>query len=599
MDDANHDAKFDDATLLRRFIATRDQPAFAQLVRRHVDLVYSAARRQLHDDAAAQDVTQQVFVLLAEKAPAIRDGEAVAGWLLVTTRYVALNSIRSEARRRRHEREAAVMQHERQSEPSPAWDQVAPMLDEAVARLKREDRDALALRYFQGRSVADVAAALGVSQDAAQKRLSRALEKLRELFARRGVTTSAEALSSVLLANALIVAPATLGTTVAGAALSTAAAATTTATTATTATGVASGSAKGAVAIMAAAKTKLVAASVAGVMLVGVTGTIAYQQLRTPSGKARQVRVDPATTANRAGGGQGNLALVPAESYAMNPPWRKAFDAVYMLDPSQTIKHVPPPFIPERLNFYLTTVGEEQARSIPKGADAIILTQDANGLRGQTWRFGGPFDVNDVLRSAVGVSPQEVDLPPEVRRLRTAGDWVFRDGTTSDQRMAAFGQYISARLTKPYTVTRQPLERDVIVVAGKFEFRELEEFAATTRPTTAPARRPRTPTLHLFAERMNDDRDGSGGGGGGVRNALERVGDVTGYPLVYDTPLDAAANQFNYRHHRSFLQLEQDRGDKLAPQDKVDQLLANVAKQTSLTITRERRTIPIWVVKPG
>src|SRR5688500_12211925 len=145
----------------------------------------------MRDDAAAQDVTQQVFVLLAEKAATIRNGEAVAGWLLVTTRYVTLNSMRAEARRRRHECEAAVMQHERQADASPksqpAWEQVAPMLDEVVGKLKREDRDALALRYFQSRSVADVAAAMGVSQEAAQKRLSRAIERLRDIFARRGV----------------------------------------------------------------------------------------------------------------------------------------------------------------------------------------------------------------------------------------------------------------------------------------------------------------------------------------------------------------------------------------------------------------------------
>src|SRR5688572_4987729 len=246
--DAADNAAADDATLLRGFTATRDQHAFAMLVRRYVDLVYSAARRQVRDDAMAQDVTQQVFVTLADKARTIRDGEAVAGWLLVTTRYVALNSLRTEARRRRHEREAAVMQQKRQAgDAGPAWDQVGPLLDEVVGKLKTEDRDALALRYFQGRSVADVAAALGVSHDAAQKRLSRAVERLRELFARRGVTTSADALSSMLMANALIVAPAALGTSVAGAALSTAAAA-------AASGGVAGGSAKGAVAIMAVAK---------------------------------------------------------------------------------------------------------------------------------------------------------------------------------------------------------------------------------------------------------------------------------------------------------------------------------------------------------
>src|SRR6185295_8683269 len=111
--------------------------------------------RQVKDATLAEDVTQGVFVLLAEKARTIRDGEALAGWLLVTTRLVALNALRSEARRRRHENEAAAMKRaaaDAYESDDPAWKSVGPVLDEAIGRLRREDRDALALRYFQGRS---------------------------------------------------------------------------------------------------------------------------------------------------------------------------------------------------------------------------------------------------------------------------------------------------------------------------------------------------------------------------------------------------------------------------------------------------------------
>ncbi|MEA2734673.1 MAG: hypothetical protein QOE14_1124, partial [Humisphaera sp.] len=350
----------DDSRLLHQFIATRDEPSFAALVRRYVDLVYSAARRQMRDDAAAQDVTQHVFVLLAAKARAIRDGEALAGWLLVTTRFVALNTLRSEARRRRHEREAAVMHENLKSQGTPAWEQVGPMLDEAVGKLKREDRDALALRYFQERSVADVAAALGVSQETAQKRVTRAIERLRDLFARRGVTTSAEALSSVMMANALIVAPAALGTSVAGTALTSAAA---------------GGAAKGAVTIMAIAKTKLAAVSVAAVMLVGVTGTIAYQTLRTPGGKSRQVRVDPATTTQA----PSTATVVVTFNTPVDLAARTRFDQRYMLAPGETIKRVPPPFMPERLTFYRMTAGQGQVDAIPKGPDAMVINHGPKG----------------------------------------------------------------------------------------------------------------------------------------------------------------------------------------------------------------------------
>ena len=184
--------------LLRQFQATRDQRAFAELVAQYVDLVYSAARRQARCPDLADEVTQQVFVTLAQKAATIRQGEALAGWLLATTRFVALNALRADARRKFHEREAAAMKQQSDDPSDPRWHQINDLLDEAVARLKREDRDALALRFFQGRSIADVAAALGISVEAAQKRVTRAVGRLRELFAARGITTSEDALGPLL-----------------------------------------------------------------------------------------------------------------------------------------------------------------------------------------------------------------------------------------------------------------------------------------------------------------------------------------------------------------------------------------------------------------
>src|SRR5690242_13113518 len=112
----------DDPALLRKFVSERCEAAFGQLVRRHVDLVYSSARRQVRDPALAEDVTQEVFVTLATKANSIRDGEALAGWLLVTTRFVSLNLLRSNERRRRHEHEAGEMQlQQRSDDESPMW----------------------------------------------------------------------------------------------------------------------------------------------------------------------------------------------------------------------------------------------------------------------------------------------------------------------------------------------------------------------------------------------------------------------------------------------------------------------------------------------
>jgi RNA polymerase sigma factor (sigma-70 family) len=565
-----------DSALLRQFLATRDQRAFAELARRHVDLVYSAARRQVRNDSAtAQDITQQVFVLLAEKAGTIRDGEAVAGWLLVTTRYVALNWLRTEGRRRRHEREAAVMHEQQRAGDTPAWETVGPMLDEVVAKLKREDRDALALRYFQGRSVADVAVALGVSQEAAQKRLSRAIDRLREMFARRGVTTSADALSSVLMANALIVAPAALGTSVAGAALSGAAAA----------TGATSSAAKGAVTIMAIAKTKVAAASVAAVLLVGVTGTIAYQQIRTPGGRSRQVKVDPAATTQSPAISGGTLTF---ESFnpttTTNPAWRARFDELYLLAPGETMKRVHTPFVPERLTYYQLTSGTGQVQAIPKGPDAMLLTQGPpQGLKTQSMMFGGSQDVRGVLRDVVGIAPQETDLPRDILRRNLPGDWVVRESSPVAERMAAFTQLLSQQIGRTYRSEVRPLEREVIVVRGTYAYRPLpdvpeEQYGAT---------------IHFYVGQPEKKPSGFGGSGGAFRGLFAHLGDLSGRQIIIETELPSRGAG-SYKDHASVQPFHRKEMDAAT----LDLLLANVEKQTSFELKRERRVVPTWVFTP-
>jgi RNA polymerase sigma factor (sigma-70 family) len=216
----------DDRQLLRRYAAGHSEAAFGELVARHVNLVYSAALRQTNGDAhLAQDVAQLVFADLARKAGSISANVVLAGWLHRATRYAA-NQIRRTDHRRRVREQEAVLMNAIQSESPRDWEQIRPMLDEALDRLSREDRDALLLRYFEQRSLAEVGAAIGSNEDAARKRVSRALEKLREFFGKRGVTTTAAALTTVISANAVQIAPAGLAATLTSASLAGAAAGT-------------------------------------------------------------------------------------------------------------------------------------------------------------------------------------------------------------------------------------------------------------------------------------------------------------------------------------------------------------------------------------
>lgn len=197
--------------LLQEFARNGSQPAFAALVARHVNMVYSAARREV-GDGLADDVTQAVFIVLVQKAARLREDVVLAGWLFNVVRYAAASARRAERRRKFHElRAASAAASIRQAENThDAWNEVAPLLNRAVNSLPARDRDVIVLRYLEGRSLADVGTAMGVSEGAAKVRLSRAVAKLRSYFARRGgVTLSADALGAILLERAISAAPPT------------------------------------------------------------------------------------------------------------------------------------------------------------------------------------------------------------------------------------------------------------------------------------------------------------------------------------------------------------------------------------------------------
>jgi RNA polymerase sigma factor (sigma-70 family) len=212
-----------DSELLRRFAKTNAEEAFAELVKRHVNLVYSAALRQVNGDAhLAQDVAQTVFADLARKAGALSRRETLTGWLYTSTHYAAAKIARTENRRR--DREEKFMRepiHETAPDASRAeafaearadWERLRPALDNAMHELKETDREAILLRYFENRAFGEVGAKLGLNENAARMRVERALEKLRGIFTKRGITT-ATALASVISANAVQIAPANLAAT--------------------------------------------------------------------------------------------------------------------------------------------------------------------------------------------------------------------------------------------------------------------------------------------------------------------------------------------------------------------------------------------------
>jgi RNA polymerase sigma factor (sigma-70 family) len=196
-----------DQQLLRQYAERRSETAFAELVRRHVDLIYSAALRMVCDSHLAQDVTQSVFIALAKNAGQLTDRPVLSGWLHRTAQNIASQTVRTDVRRRVREQEAAVMNELLATAPDHDWKQIAPQLDDALSELSEPDRDALLLRYFEKKSAHEMAQRFGISDEAAQKRVNRAVERLRESFSKRGLTIGAGGLVVVISANAVQAAP--------------------------------------------------------------------------------------------------------------------------------------------------------------------------------------------------------------------------------------------------------------------------------------------------------------------------------------------------------------------------------------------------------
>src|ERR1017187_5370541 len=223
-----------DQQLLSDYAGQRTETAFAELVRRHVDFVYSAAVRMVRDAHLAEDVTQTVFVALAQNAQSLMDRPVLSSWLHRTAQNLAANVVRTDVRRRIREQEAATMNE--LIAPDASWEHIAPQLDAALGELTEPDRDALLLRYFERKSAQEMAQILGISDEAAQKRVTRAVERLREFFAKRGVTVGAGGLVILISANAVQSAPAGLTVAISAAALAGTAVSTSTIIAATTKT---------------------------------------------------------------------------------------------------------------------------------------------------------------------------------------------------------------------------------------------------------------------------------------------------------------------------------------------------------------------------
>jgi RNA polymerase sigma factor (sigma-70 family) len=257
-----------DADLLEQYARENSGAAFTALVERHIGLVHSVAFRHTANPQHAQDITQAVFIILARKAPLHRK-TVLPGWLYHTARLTAANFQRAETSRIRREQEAFMQSTIQETAPDALWAELSPLLDEAMSRLGTTDRDALVLRYFQNKSLSEVGASMGLEERTAQKRMTRAIEKLRKFFAQRGVTLTATAIAGAVSANSVQATPVALVKIISAIAVAKGAAATTSTLTLV----------KGALKIMA--WTKMKTTIIAGVGIFLAIGTTAIVVIET------------------------------------------------------------------------------------------------------------------------------------------------------------------------------------------------------------------------------------------------------------------------------------------------------------------------------
>ena len=256
----------DDMMLVREFAAKQSEPAFAALVERHIALIYSAALRQVGDTHLAEEITQAVFIILARKAASLGTKTILSTWLYRTTRYAAADALSARRRRQAREQEA-FMQSTLNQPDADAWAQLAPLLDDALAELGETDRTALVLRFFENKTAREIAVALRMKENTVQKRVTRAMEKLRAIFMKRGVTLTATVIAGTVAANSVQAAP--VGLAVKVSVLAAKGAVVTTSITTIV---------KGTLKIMTYAKLKLAIGITAGILLTGGAVTVAVSQ---------------------------------------------------------------------------------------------------------------------------------------------------------------------------------------------------------------------------------------------------------------------------------------------------------------------------------
>ncbi len=478
----------DDIALLHEYVTRHSEAAFEELVMRRIGFVYSAALRQVREPLLAEEITQAVFIILAQKAGQLSEKNVLICWLFKTTRFVALAQIRAATKRRQREQEANMQSEIQKTASDLFWEQMSPLLDEALAALGEQDRRALLLRFFDNKSLAAVGHSLGLGEDAARKRVSRALEKLHRYFKRRGISSTTAIIAGEISTNSVQAAPLALAKFVTTTAMAKGAAASTSTLTLV----------KGALKIMAWAKVKTAVFTGIGILLVTSTTAALW------------------------------------DFHSGKDSWRNRFDAVYKLNDGEVLRYIPPPFIDERLKYYQSEdMLQNQAKAVPRGPDSFVFRQNKNGQLQYSECFFGfkKHSLQQILDAPLGFWRYEFEASDGLLDLNLPGDWTILEGVDREDLLAALEPIIQKATGHRIHFEKRTVEREVIVAHGLAQ-----------SPPGPNAK------IQIYAEKSNVG--GGGMGHGNLQQLLGTVGEQVNFCVVNEARVNPLyANLFDWAYY--------------------------------------------------
>lgn len=528
-----------DQGLLAAFLGG-EREAFERLVGRHAGWVYATARRQLGDDAQAQDATQAVFVLLCRRAKRVAGHPRVSGWLFMAAQFTVRAMKRSERRRRIHERRAMMQR----ATTAATSEMLAGVLDAAVGQLPEKERAAVILRFYEGQDFAGVAAGLVISEAAARKRVTRAVERLRAKLGPRVTagSVSAAAMQGMPVHVAAISAAASHGALCAAAG-------------GPVSVGVA-GATKGATVLMAATHLKLAVGAAVLLLAAGVVGTWFFY----PSAPPRKTVVLPVE------------AAAPATAEAPKTAPTATFETVYQPGAPGEVVRIPPPFVEGRLEFYRKD-DPLQAQALPEGPDGMIMDWSDGKLThvGMTFGEGRGYTVAQLIDMFLNVYAPNVEGPDAILKSAVSGDFIVRDFDSKSDYRAGLERMLSSALQQPVTLTFADVDRPVYVLHGMW----------TPHLTSTHGR---IAGVEIYGQAMNKDMDSGGGGGGTPQELAQRIGEWIDRTVI----VEAEGLPQGVSYH---LNDAHDVPESKAKAHDPELVLQHVGEQTGLMVTQETRKV--------